>query len=154
MAFEAQTQPEAEPTPLNSAQVHAGRILTDMLRSRYGIPPENCVAHAQVSVCPGNRHAAYHADWAAHLPFHDLGLGDNYALPLASVALFGFATDPSLSDEGSPILRQALATAESQLHEQATARGLGIDRYRRSLQDQYQDSMRALAASARFEEHN
>ena len=57
VAFEAQTRHADEPSPLNPAQVHAGRILTDMLRAIYGIPPENCVTHAQVSVNPGNRHA-------------------------------------------------------------------------------------------------
>ena len=39
---------------MNSAQVYAGRVLTEMLRARYGIPVSNCVAHAQVSVNPAN----------------------------------------------------------------------------------------------------
>jgi len=154
VAFEAQTRPEGEPSPINPAQVHAGRILTDMLRSRYSIAAEDCVAHAQVSVCPSNRHAAYHTDWAAHLPFHELGLGDNYALPLPSVVLFGFATDPSLGSEGSPVFERALMAGESQLRDQAAAQGLAIDRYRQSLQTRYLETVRALAANAPIEENN
>jgi hypothetical protein len=154
IAFEAQTRREDEPAPLNAAQVHAGRILTDMLRARYGIAPENCVAHAQVSVNPGNRHAAYHTDWAAHLPFRDLGLADNYALPFPSIVLFGFATDPSLTQDGNPLLRQALFAAETGLEQTAAARGWPLERYRESLQEQYRQTMRALAAITPLEENN
>lgn len=39
VAFEAQSRREVEGLPVNPAQVHAGRILTEMLRSRYGSRP-------------------------------------------------------------------------------------------------------------------
>ncbi len=38
VAFEAQSSPRRG-APVNAAQVHAGRILTEMLRARYDIPP-------------------------------------------------------------------------------------------------------------------
>ncbi len=154
VAFEAQTRREDESSPLNAAQVYAGRILTDMLRARYGIAAEDCVAHAQVSVNPSNRHASYHTDWAAHLPFRDLGLGNNYARPFPSIVLFGFETDPSLAEDGSPVLRQALIAAENEVQQRAAARGWPVEHYRQNLQEQYQQTIRALAANAALEENN
>ena len=50
ISFEGETQDLKE--HLTPAQIHAGRTLTEMLRSRYRIAAENCVTHAQVSVNP------------------------------------------------------------------------------------------------------
>ncbi len=138
IAFEAKSQPEEAGLPVNPAQVHAARILVEMLRARYKIPAANCVAHAQVSVNPSNRRAGYHTDWAANLPFRDLGLSDNYQLPLPSVLLFGFSADASLSGEA--------ATAEALVEQQASARKMPLDRYREILQRRYRD---AISASGR-----
>src|SRR5579862_3540372 len=93
VAFEARSSSGENAMTVNAAQVHAGRILTEMLRARYGILAANCVAHAQVSVNPDNLRAGYHVDWAANLPFRDLGLADNYQRALPSVVLFGFEAD-------------------------------------------------------------
>jgi len=154
VAFEAQTRREDEPSPLNPAQVHAGRILTDMLRARFGIAAENCVAHGQVSINPGARQAGYHTDWSAHLPFRELGLRDNYSQPLPSVVLFGFETDPSFSHDASPVFRQALLVAESDIQQEAAARNLAIERYRETLQERYKDTIKALAASTPTQENS
>ena len=54
VAFEAQSGPPGEEPEINPAQVRAAADLTEMLRARYGIPPGNCVTHAQVSVNPSN----------------------------------------------------------------------------------------------------
>jgi len=54
VAFQARSKPDGLKPPVNAAQVYAGRVLTEMLRARYGIPVSNCVAHAQVSVNPAN----------------------------------------------------------------------------------------------------
>src|SRR5271155_2653442 len=59
VAFEATSRPGDGPA-VNAAQVHAGRILVEMLRARYQIAAANCVAHAQVSVNPMNRRAGFH----------------------------------------------------------------------------------------------
>jgi hypothetical protein len=146
VAFEAQTRPADEVSPVNSAQVHAARILTDMLRSRYGIAPENCVAHAQVSVNPSNGRAAFHTDWSAHLPFEELGLPDNYRRPLPSMVLFGFAFDGALADEGSAGFRQMLLSVETEIHNEAAAHGLTVEHYRQSLLQRYRDVVGALHA--------
>ena len=153
VAFEARTRPDDGPAPLNSAQVHAGRILTDMLRARYEIPPENCIGHGQVSVNPGSRQAAYHTDWAAHLPFRELGLPDNYSQPLPSIVLFGFTADASFANNASPVLRQALLVAEDEIKQKAAAHNVPVERYRQSLQQTYQERTRALVSGAIHQEN-
>jgi len=154
IAFEAQSRHEDEGLPVNPAQVHAARILIEMLRARYSIPESNCVAHAQVSVNPANLRAGYHVDWAANLPFHDLGINDNYHQPPASVLLFGFGVDSVLGDAGGEPLRLALQSAEDQLREQAAAQGLPLNRYREILQKKYREAHSALHAKGVLGENN
>ncbi len=135
VAFEAKSRPE-DGRPVNPAQVHAGRILVEMLRARYKIAAENCVAHAQVSVNPSNRRAGYHTDWATNLPFHDLGLSDNYQRPLPSITLFGFTGDDAIGP--------ALQVAEEEVRRDAAARGMPLERYREVLQRKYKDAMASV----------
>lgn len=153
VAFEAQGQ-AAEVPPLNPAQVHAGRILTQMLRARYGIAAANCVAHAQVSVNPAGFRAGYHTDWAANLPFGDLGLGDNYERPLPSLTVFGFSYDPLPAEFGGPSLLRGLRAAEAEVRQEAAARGLPLANYRKTLQRQFRTASSALRARGGIEETN
>ncbi len=90
VSFEAQTEEMGAVTP---AQISSAKMLTEMLRSRYGIPAENCVTHAQVSVNSSNMRIGTHTDWAAQFPFASLGLPDNYSIPLPSLYAFGFNYD-------------------------------------------------------------
>jgi hypothetical protein len=129
---------------VNPAQVHAGRILVEMLRARYQIPAANCVTHAQVSVNPANRRAGYHTDWAANLPFHDLGLSDNYPRPLPSVALFGFTADGLGTGDA---LGPALEAAEDLIRRDAAAHGMAPQRYREILQKRYKDAIASMGRS-------
>ena len=62
-----------------------------MLRSKYDILSRNCVTHAQVSVAPWNMRLGNHVDWAANFPFGELGLANNYEMPIPAVAVFGSA---------------------------------------------------------------
>ncbi|MBZ5612087.1 MAG: N-acetylmuramoyl-L-alanine amidase [Acidobacteriia bacterium] len=143
VAFEAQSNPDGDQMPANSAQIHAGRILVEMLRSRYAIPASNCVAHAQVSVNPGNGRVGYHTDWAARLPFGELGLGDNYLCPLPSVTLFGFQPDGSLAEAGDAPLGQGWQSALEQVRAEAARRELPVERYRQALQKRYRYDLAA-----------
>ncbi len=55
VAFEASSQTDQpDHLPVNEPQLHAAKILTEMLRDKYNLPAENCVTHAQVSVNPDN----------------------------------------------------------------------------------------------------
>jgi hypothetical protein len=154
VAFEAQSAAAGTGLPITPAQVHAGRVLTDMLRARYGILAANCVTHAQVSVNPGNMRAGYHVDWAANLPFVELGLADNYERPPAGMTVFGFRADEGLVAKSGPSLEKGIAAADEQLQREATARGMSIDLYRKTLHRKYRDAMRALRGNAALQEYN
>ena len=139
IAFETQSQSNG--AAVTSAQIHAGRVLVEMLRSRYHIPAANCVTHAQVSVNPSNLRAGYHTDWERGFPFRSLGLPDNYAAPLASVLLFGFDADGF--PEGSGAERGMLA-AETQLQREALSRKIPMAEYRRVLRSRWRETLSAL----------
>jgi hypothetical protein len=145
IAFETQTQ-LGDQASANPAQVHAARILTEMLRAKYRIPQTNCVTHAQVSVNPDNMLIGYHTDWAGNFPFHDIGLSDNYALAPPSIYAFGFGYDPTFVHATGVRLWQGLALAEDQMQTQAAARGMPMSRYRAVLQKTYKEVLAALKA--------
>ena len=147
VAFETQTQRGDLPSA-NPAQVHAARILTEMLRAKYHIPQSNCVTHAQVSVNPDNMLVGYHTDWAGNFPFRDIGLSDNYAVPPASIYAFGFGYDPAFVHATGVRLWQGLALAEDEMKTRAAARGIPVSRYRAILQKQYKEVLAALKATA------
>jgi N-acetylmuramoyl-L-alanine amidase len=147
VAFETQTQLGDLPSA-NPAQVHAARILTEMLRAKYRISQSNCVTHAQVSVNPDNMLVGYHTDWAGNFPFRDLGLSDNYAVPPPAIYAFGFNYDPSYVHATGVRLWQGLALAEDQMQTQAASRGIPVSRYRAILQKQYKEILAALKAAA------
>lgn len=154
IAFEASSQWTGSGMAVNGAQIYSGRILTEMLRARYGIAPSNCVTHAQVSVNPSNFAVGYHRDWAANLPFAQLGLADNYALPPASVRLFGFEPDRELSESGATSMAEGLSAAAAQVGSDATAGHLPLERYREELRRRYRDTIRALRANGAYQENH
>ncbi len=154
VAFEARSKPGGLKPAVNAAQVYAGRILTEMLRARYGIPVSNCVAHAQVSVNPANHGVGYHLDWAADLPFAQLGLTNNYKLALPSVKLFGFVPPDALRDSGASSIAQGLNAAELELRADGAAQNLTLGRYREKLQKRYRDAVQALRGKDAYQEYN
>lgn len=134
------------------AQVNSLRLLTEMLRSRYSIPAANCVTHAQVSVNPSNMQVGYHTDWAAHFPYAEIGLPDNYALRLPALYRFGFAYDPSLVNVTGERYWKGLLLGEEQLRQDATAHGLPGTAWRKQLAARYKvvaASMKEQSAEAK-----
>ncbi len=147
VSFEAQTDPGGAGAAIGPAQVRAAAMLVEMLRSRYRIPAANCVTHAQVSVNPSNMQAGYHTDWAFGFPFEQLGLPDNYARDLPSVWAFGFqyASGPA-GTAGLGVYAGAARTEEC-IKERASAAGIGVAAYRKSLQKRFErrfDEIRRL----------
>jgi N-acetylmuramoyl-L-alanine amidase len=140
VSFEGQTGAVEEVT---AAQVAAGKVLTEMLRSRYGILTENCVTHAQVSVNPQNMRIGSHTDWAGKFPFGGVGLPDNYSIPLASLYVFGFEYD-SVFLRATGVRWRGLDLAELQVARQAAAEGLETGQYRAILQHRYKEIASAL----------
>jgi len=152
ISFESATDPAApNATP---AQIHSGRILTEMLRSKYGIPAADCVTHAQVSVNPGNMLIGYHTDWAGVFPFSEMGLPDNYATPPASLFAFGFGYDDIyVKITGNEVWR-GLLMAEDQMQRQAAASGMPLSKYKAVLQRRYREITAALKSKSPGKEND
>ncbi len=133
VAFEAETAADA----VTSAQLQAGRTLTAMLRSKHKIPAANCVTHGQVSVNPHNFRVGHHTDWGGAFPFTEVGLPDNYRLPLPSMTHFGFRSDASFAQAAGPRLLKSVELAEEQLAAVAASRGLTVEGYRAELRRRF-----------------
>jgi hypothetical protein len=151
ISFEAKTA--AGNQPLNPAQVHAARILTEMLRSKYNLPAGNCVTHAQVSVNPDNMRVGWHTDWGRNFPFQESGLPDNYQQPLPALYLFGFDYDPAYISCTSSSLWRGLALADARVNESAAASHLAVAQYKRLLRQRYQTRVAALHSAAADKEN-
>lgn len=152
VAFEAQTRPQDGAETINEAQLHAGRVLTDMLRGKYHIPAENCVTHAQVSVNPDNFRIGAHTDWATHFPFADMGLPDNYATPVPSMTVFGFSYDSTFVSVSEARLWKGLLLAQEEVRQEASVKGMPLRVYRSVLHRKFRQLV--VAPRARKKEEN
>jgi hypothetical protein len=114
------------PDGINEAQIYAARILTAVLRSKYGIDDADCVTHGLVSVNPDNGLVGFHTDWVSEFPFQAMGLSDKYLAELPAVSKFGFTYDQayisSAGGESWPGLRQA----DARLKELAGQDGVSV----------------------------
>lgn len=149
VSFETQTSPGQVEARVNPAQVRAAAMLTDMLRERYGIPAGNCITHAQVSVNISNLKIGYHTDWASSFPFEQLGLQDNYVLPLPAISLFGFEYDSKFKNQAGVRLYLEAQLADQLLRDRANAANLPVLAYRRVLQKRYWTLLTAVREDAR-----
>jgi hypothetical protein len=151
VAFETRTLPGQDEATVTQAQMHAAAMLTDMLRRRYRIPAVNCVTHAQVSVNVSNLQVGYHLDWASSFPFGQIGLPDNYAVPLPSVAFFGFGYDPGFARRAGDRMFQEAEMGNRVMLERASAAHLEPAVYRRELQQRYRTELAAMHDDVRGE---
>jgi hypothetical protein len=151
VAFEAQTEREADQDIATRAQIDAARVLTEMLRSRYRIPASNCVTHAQVSINPQSMRLGYHTDWAANFPFREVGLGDGYETPVAALTLFGFDYDSAFLQANGRQVWPGLVLAEEHLLREAAAHGTTLSLYRRMLQQKFRTWKTAQATAGQEE---
>lgn len=143
---------EAQGSSLTNAQTNAGRLLTQFLRARYSIAPELCVTHAQVSVNPSNMRIGYHTDWAVGFPFADMGLTNNYDLPLASLTDFGFDYDASFLAAAGNKMWRGLRQSETQLEADAKARGKDTPGHKSVLQERYRKLYASLKLTGALDE--
>ncbi len=148
ISFETQTAPGQLETAVNPAQVRSADLLIEMLRNRYGIPAGNCVTHAQVSVNVSNLLVGYHLDWASSFPFDQVGLPDNYAVPLPAISLFGFQYDSNFVSKAGLRLSQEAQLAEEILRDDAGAAHLPVPVYRKALQKRYSSRLAAVRSGA------
>lgn len=150
IAFEGKSAGNGEIPSINEAQVHSGRLLTEMLRDRYKMAAENCVTHAQVSVAPVARRIGYHTDWAANFPFASVGLPNNYRLPVAGQEVFGYEYDPEYMALAGPELAMELKKSDHRLAELARRNDMTVGLYRSGLQKEFHrlvESMRHVNAA-------
>lgn len=137
ISFEGSSTNIASDPIINDAQVHSTKLLTQMLRAAYDIRAENCVTHAQVSVSPASWRIGYHTDWLAHFPFEQIGLPNNYSLPLPSVVLFGFGHEAEYLERADLSLSRSVLEGEEHLRRKALSASLPADRYRAGLRRQF-----------------
>ncbi len=128
---------------LTEAQLVAGRLLTQVLRSRHQIDDAYCVTHGLVSVNPSNMRILFHHDWARGFPFAAFGLSDKYAVPPAAVAEFGFTYDEETVEKLGGALWPGVAQAEEQFGAAAERAGSKPDAFRRLMKDAYHERMDA-----------
>jgi hypothetical protein len=137
LAVEGRSVRGEEAPFITPAQTHTLRLLVEALRGRYRIAAENCITHAQVSVNPANDRIGYHTDWGAGFPYAAVGLPDNYALPLAGLAVFGFQYNPALLEQTGAAYWRGIAAAENAVRQAAAAQGTTAAAYRRLLAERY-----------------
>src|SRR5262245_14329724 len=120
------------PDGINEAQIYAARVLTAVLRSKFGIPDVNCVTHGLVSVNPSNRLVGYHTDWIAGFPFEALGLTNKYDVELIAISGFGFSYDHKYLAAAGGRKWPGLERSESRLRESARVNSRTVEEERRS----------------------
>lgn len=155
IAFEARME---QREGITAAQVSAARMLTELIRTRYAIKPENCVTHAQVSVVPQNMRLANHMDWAQGFPWESLNLPNNYRLPVPAVTAFGFEHDEVLTKASGGKDWPGLIEADKKLKAEAVTQAATEYRYRGMLRHRYQEIITELkrqqAAAAQTTDQN
>jgi hypothetical protein len=144
VSFEARTEPGQSESGASPAQVRAAAMLTEMLRSRYGMAAANCVTHAQVSVNPANMQVGYHTDWASGFPFEQVGLPNNYAQALPAVWAFGFLASADFRAATGERMAEGVDRAEETVRAGAQAEGSTVPAYRKRLQEGYRQRLAEL----------
>jgi hypothetical protein len=151
VAFETKADVGVGGEQLTEAQVLAGRLLTQVLRSRYQINDANCTAHGLVSVNPSNGRILFHHDWARNFPFEAMGLSDKYAVAPASVAELGFVYDSDVLAQVGGSVWPGVAAAEGEFTRRAEGEGASPDELRKRMRALYRermDAQRALSSGA------
>jgi N-acetylmuramoyl-L-alanine amidase len=126
------------PDRINEAQIYAARVLTAVLRSKYGIDDANCVTHGLVSVNPSNRLMGYHTDWVSDFPFDAIGLSDKYQSELVAISRLGFSYDQAYIAAAGGKRWPGLERADAALKEAARKRNVSVEDERAALAKVFQ----------------
>jgi len=118
---------------INEAQIYAARVLTAVLRSKYGIEDANCVTHGLVSISPSNKLMGYHTDWVTAFPFEALGLGSKYDTELVAISHLGFRYDSAYIAAAGGKRWPGLDKADAALKEAAQQDSVTVDEKRRAM---------------------
>jgi hypothetical protein len=115
------------PDEINEPQIYAARVLTAVLRSKYGILDRNCVTHGLVSVNPSNHLLGYHTDWLSGFPFEALGLSNKYSSELIAVSEFGFRYDEAYLTAAGGSRSAGLESSDLKLKQMAGSLGTTLE---------------------------
>jgi len=141
VCFETNSKSDSLDEQLTEAQLVAGRLLTQVLRSRYNINDADCVTHGLVSVNPSNMLICYHHDWARNFPFEAFGLSDKYKVAPASVSEFGFTYDEEIMEKLGGDVWAGVRIAEEEFRRRAEGLSLTPEEMRRRMRERYQEEM-------------
>ncbi|HEX8458542.1 MAG TPA: peptidoglycan recognition family protein [Pyrinomonadaceae bacterium] len=141
VCFETNSESDSLDEQLTEAQLVAGRLLTQVLRSRYQINDEDCVTHGLVSVNPSNMLICYHHDWARNFPFEAFGLSDKYKVAPASVSEFGFTYDEEIIAKLGGDVWAGVKIGEAEFRRRAEELKLTTEEMRRRMRERYQEEM-------------
>jgi hypothetical protein len=144
VSFEAQTRDLHEGCYLTEAQIQSGRQLVEMLINKYEIPLNNCVTHAQVSVDPEEMTIGYHIDGSGDFPFRELGIPDNYSIPIPSLYLYGFDFDARFLMSTGARMWTGVSLADERIRREANEKHLSVDQYKQNLREGYRTSLAML----------
>jgi len=151
VCFETSMESGSGEERLTEAQMVAGRLLTQVIRSRHQIDDANCVTHGLVSVNPASMGIAFHHDWARGFPFAAMGLSDKYRVAPASVAEFGFTYDEATVEKLGGAIWQGVAAGEEEFSRRAAESKAAPEEFRRRMRDAYRERM-AVQRRARMTE--
>ncbi len=141
VCFETNSKADSLEEQLTEAQLIAGRLLTQILRSRYNIADANCVTHGLVSVNPANMLICFHHDWARNFPFAAMGLSDKYKVAPASISEFGYTYDSDTIQMLGGALWSGVKEADEKFQRKAAEAKVTPDELRRQLRQRYLDLM-------------
>ena len=136
-----ETQTDAQEERLTEAQLVAGRLLTQILRSRYQIDEADCTVHGLVSVNPDNMRVCYHHDWARGFPFAAMGLSDKYQVPPAAISEFGFTYDDDVLAQIGGAMWPGAQAAVAEFERRAAAAKLKPEDLRRQMRERYRQQL-------------
>ncbi len=153
VAFETESGNGKSGAQITPAQVHAGRVLTEMLRSKYHIPARTCVTHAQVSVFPLSMKFGNHVDWTAKLPFGEFGLPNNYDLPVAALGVFGFRYNLKLLKSTGSELWKGVALGEDEFRRAAAGDGVPLALYKKTRKQRYREILEVIEEAIASQEN-
>ncbi len=141
VCFETKSAEGSEEEKLTEAQLVSGRLLTQILRSRYGLDDANCVTHGLVSVSPERMLVGFHRDWARDFPFAAFGLSDKYQVATPALGEFGFTYDGELLGALGGAIWPGAHAAEEQFKRRAAEGGTKPEDLRRRMRTRYRELM-------------
>jgi hypothetical protein len=142
VCFETSMSAGTKEEQLTEAQVVAGRLLTQIIRSRHQIDDANCVTHGLVSVNPSSMLICFHYDWARNFPFEAMGLSDKYKVAPASVSHFGFTYDDEIVARLGGALWSGVKPAEDEFNARAAGARTTPEDLRSLMRERFREQMK------------